>query len=66
MSVGGAGMGGLGSGAGTQMYVLQPDGSADPEASSMQALTCISTTSSPTRNGTWVFCSPNLGISLPL
>eukprot|EP00957_Ditylum_brightwellii_P129165 9852083-Ditylum_brightwellii.AAC.1 len=46
-------------------YVLQPDGSAYPEASSMQAATYVSTTGSLNRNQTCVFSSPKLSFGLP-
>eukprot|EP00957_Ditylum_brightwellii_P116559 8890933-Ditylum_brightwellii.AAC.1 len=46
-------------------YVLRPDGSADPEASSIQAATYVSTIGSLNRNQTFVFGSQKLGFSLP-
>eukprot|EP00957_Ditylum_brightwellii_P056101 4252348-Ditylum_brightwellii.AAC.1 len=47
-------------------YVLQPDSSADPGASSTQAATYISTTHSLNKNGTCVIGSPKFGFGLPL
>eukprot|EP00957_Ditylum_brightwellii_P084199 6402092-Ditylum_brightwellii.AAC.1 len=46
-------------------YALQQDGFTDPEASSTQVQTHVSTTGRPTRIQTWDIGSLKLGFSLP-